>query len=82
MYCSTNITRVIKSTRMRWGRHVAGLRHRTGAYRLSVGRPDGESPLGRRTRRWEENIKTDIRKWEEGMDWINLVQERVKWRAL
>jgi len=57
---STNITRLIKSTTMRWGRHVTCMGHSTGAYRLSVRRPQGERPLGIPRRRWEENIKTDL----------------------
>jgi len=51
---------MIKSTRMRWGWQVTCIRHRTGAYGLWVGRPEGESPIGRNRRRWEDNIKTDI----------------------
>jgi len=43
---STNITRVIKSTTVRWGRHVTGMGQWTGAYRISVGTPKGETPLG------------------------------------
>jgi len=45
---------------MRWGGQVTCIRHRAGAYRLWVGRPEGESPLGRTKSRWEENIKTNI----------------------
>jgi hypothetical protein len=48
-----------------------------------VGRPEGRRPLGRPRRRWEDNIKMDIREvgWED-MNWIDLAQDRDWWRAL
>jgi hypothetical protein len=56
---------------------------RRGAYRALVGKPEGRRPLGRPRRRWEDNIKIDLREvgWG-GMDWINLAQDRDRWRAL
>jgi hypothetical protein len=44
-----------------------------GAYRALVGKPEGRRPLGRPRRRWEDNIKMDLREvgWE-GADWIDL----------
>jgi hypothetical protein len=53
------------------------------AYRLLVGKPEGKRPLGRPRRRWVDNIKMDLLKigWED-VDWIGLVQDRDKWRAL
>jgi hypothetical protein len=56
---------------------------RRGAYRALVGKPEGRRPLGRRRRRWEDNIKMDLREvgWG-GMDWMNLAQDRDRWRAL
>jgi hypothetical protein len=55
---------------------------RRGAYRALVGKPEGRKPLGRPRRRWED-IKMDLREvgWG-GMDWINLAQDRDRWRAL
>jgi hypothetical protein len=53
-----------------------------GVYSVVVGRPDGKRPLGRPRRRWEGNIKMDLR--EIGIDeanWIQLVQDRVQWRS-
>jgi hypothetical protein len=47
------------------------------AYRILVGRPEGEGPLGRPRSRWEDNIKMDLQEvgwW--GMDWIELAQDR------
>jgi hypothetical protein len=55
LYCLQNNIRVIKSRRMRWTGHVA--RTGIGAYRVSVGKPEGKRPLGRPRRRWEDNIK-------------------------
>jgi hypothetical protein len=56
---------------------------RRGAYRALVGKPEGRSPLGRPRRRWEDNIKMDLREvgWE-GADWIYQAQDRDRWRAL
>jgi hypothetical protein len=49
----------------------------TGVYRILVGMPEGKRPLGRRRRRWVDNIKMDIREigWD-GMDWIDVAQNR------
>jgi hypothetical protein len=63
------IVRVIKSRRMRWAGHVARMWEGRGVYRILVGRPEGERPLGRPRRRWEDNIKTDLR--ELGIDGVN-----------
>jgi hypothetical protein len=53
-----------------------------GAYRILVGRPEGRRPLGRPRRRWEDNIKMDLQEVGWGMDWIELAQDRERWRAL
>ena len=48
-----------------------------------VGEPEGKRPLGRRRRRWKDNIKMDLKEMGcEGMDWIDLAQDRDRWRAL
>jgi hypothetical protein len=53
-----------------------------GIYRVLVGRPEGRRPLGRRRRRWEDNIKLDFRETGiDGANWIQLAQDRVQWRA-
>jgi hypothetical protein len=48
-----------------------------------VGKPEGKRTLGKPRRRWEDNIKMDLREmgWG-GMDWIDLAQDRDQWRAL
>jgi hypothetical protein len=54
-----------------------------GAYRILVGRPEGRTPLERPRRRWEDNIKMDLQEVEwGGMDWIDMAQDRDRWRAL
>jgi hypothetical protein len=52
------------------------------AYRILVGNPEGKRPLGRPRHRWVDNIKIDLREigWD-GMDWIDLAQDRDQWRA-
>jgi hypothetical protein len=53
-----------------------------GAYRVLVGRPESKRPLGRPRRRWEDNIKMDLREIRiDGANWIRLAQDRVQWRA-
>ena len=48
-----------------------------------MGKPEGKRPLGRPRCRWEENIKMDIQEVGcEGTDWIDLTQDRDRWRAL
>ncbi|KAJ4443978.1 hypothetical protein ANN_05767 [Periplaneta americana] len=52
------------------------------AYRVLVGRPEGKRPLRRPRRRWEDNIKMDLREvGYDDRDWINLAQDRDRWRA-
>jgi hypothetical protein len=47
-----------------------------------VGRPEGKRPLGRPRRRWEDNIKMNLREIGiDGANWFQLAQDRVKWRA-
>jgi hypothetical protein len=54
-----------------------------GAYRILVGRPEGRRPLGRPRHRWEDNIKVDLQEVEwGGMDWIDMAQDRDRWRAV
>jgi hypothetical protein len=62
------IVRVIK-LRMRWAGHVARMGEGRGVYRVLVGRSEGKRPLGRPRRRWEDNIKIDLR--EIGIDGAN-----------
>ncbi|KAJ4451867.1 hypothetical protein ANN_03345 [Periplaneta americana] len=82
LYSSPDIIRNIKSRRLRWGRHVARMDESRNAYRVLVGRPEGKRPLGRPKRRWEDNIKMDLREvGYDDRDLINLAQDRDQWRA-
>jgi hypothetical protein len=52
-------------------------------YRVLVEKPEGKRPLGRPRRRWEDNIKVDLQQVGcGGMDWIELAQDRDRWREL
>ena len=52
-------------------------------HKVLVGKPEGKRPLGRPRRRWEDNIKMDLQEVEcAGVDWIELAQDRDRWRAL
>jgi len=83
LYCSANIVRVIKSRIMKWVGHVAGMGERRGVYRVLVGKSEGKSLLGRPRRRWEDNIKIDLQEVGcGGMDWIEVAQDKDRWRAL
>jgi hypothetical protein len=75
--------RVIKSRRMRWAGHVARVGERRGVYRVLVGKLEGRRTLGRPRRRWEDNIRMDLREVECGcVDWMELAQDRNRWHAL
>jgi hypothetical protein len=51
----------MKWRRMRWAGHVALMGEKRGAYRILVGRPEGRRPLERPRRRWEDNIKMELK---------------------
>jgi len=56
---------------------------RRDVYRVLVGKPEGKRQLGKPRRRWENNIKMDLQEVGcGGMDWIELPQDRDRWRAL
>ena len=75
LYSLPNIFRGIISRRMRWAGRVAR--------RVLVRKPEGKGPFGRPRRRWEDNIKMYIQEVGcGGMDWIELAQDRDRWRAL
>jgi hypothetical protein len=68
---------------MGWEGHVALMGERRDVYRGLMGKPEGKRPVGKPRLRWENVIKVDLREEEgEGMDWIELAQDRNRWRAL
>jgi hypothetical protein len=82
-YCSPSIVRVIKSTRMRWAGHVARMGERTEVHRGLMGKPNGERPLERPRRRWEDISKADLQVVGfRGVDWIGLAKDTDSWRAI
>ncbi|KAJ4432109.1 hypothetical protein ANN_20724 [Periplaneta americana] len=80
LYSSPDIIRNIKYRRLRWAGYVARMGESRNAYRMLVEMPEGKRPLGRR--RWEYNIKMDLREvGYDDRDWINLAQDRDRRRA-
>ena len=77
LYSSPNIIRNLKSRRLRWAGHVARVEQSRNAHRVLVGKPEGKRPLRMPIRRWEDNIKMDLRKvgCDPG-DWIAIAEDR------
>jgi hypothetical protein len=65
------------------GRKCSTNGEKRNVYRILMGKPEGKRPLGIPRRRWEDNIRMDLREigWG-GMDWIDLAQDRDQLRAL
>ena len=83
LHWSPNIVRAINSKRMRWARHVACMEEGRAIYKVLMGKPEGKIHLGRPRRKWENNIKMALQEVGcGGVDWIDLVQDRDRWRAL
>ena len=75
LYSLPNIVQVVKSRRMGWTGHVARMGEGRGVHRVLVGKPEGKGPLGRPRRRWEDNIKMDLREVggvETGWSWLRI----------
>ena len=83
LYSLPNIVRVLKSRIMGWAGHVARMEEGRGVYRVLMGKPEGKRPLRRPRHRWEDNIKMDLQEVGGGCgDWMELAQDRDRWRAL
>ena len=62
---------------------MARMEEGRGVHEVLLGKPEGKRPLGRPRRRWEDNIKMDLQEVGRGCgDWVELVQDRDRWRAL
>ena len=72
------ITRILFAKHRSW---VACMGEGRGVHWVLVGKPEGKRPLGRPRRRWED-IKMDLREVGVGGDWMELAQDRDRWRAL
>ena len=76
LYSSPKIIRNLKSRRLRWAGHVARM-EQSNAHGVLVGKPEGKRPSGRLRRRWEDNIKMDLREMGCDLrDWIALAENR------
>jgi hypothetical protein len=80
MYGSPNITRVIKSRRVRWTGHAACMGEMRDAYKTLVRKPEQKRPLGRPRHRWEDNTRMNLGEtgWE-GVNWVYMAQGRDQW---
>jgi len=67
---------------MRWAGYVVRMGEGRGVHRILVGKLEGKIPLGRPRRRWEDNIKMDLQEVGGGGDWMELAQDRDRWRTL
>jgi hypothetical protein len=67
---------------MGWAMHEARVGEKRNAYK-TLDKPEGKRPLGRPRHRWEGNIRMDLREigWE-GVDWMQLDEDRGQWRAV
>jgi hypothetical protein len=82
MYASPNIIGVIKSRRMRWVGHVARIGEMRNTFKILFGGPEGMRLFRRPRRRWEDNIRMDLREIGWDVDWIYLAQNMDRWWAL
>jgi len=74
---------MIKPRTMGWAGHVARVMEMRCIFRGLVWKPEGKRPVGKPSRRWEDNIKTDLQELGcGGMDWVELAQDRDRWRAV
>jgi hypothetical protein len=83
LYSSPNIIRQIKSRRLRWAGHVARMREERNVYKVLMGNPEGKRQLVRPGYRWEDGIRMHLGEigWRS-VDWIQLAQDRDRWRAV
>ena len=75
LYSLLNIVRLVKSRKMRLAGHVARMGEGRVVHRVLVGKPEGKRPLGRPRRKWEDNIKMDLREVgevETGWSWLRI----------
>jgi hypothetical protein len=76
VYFSPDFIWVIKPRIMSWAGLVARMGKRRGAYKVLAGRLDGKRSLVRSRSRWGTILNRIFKKWDEGMDWINLARDR------
>ena len=82
MICTAEEISLVIKSRRRWVEHVACMEDMLGAYRILVGRPEENNPLGRPRRRWKMIFNRSSRSVTGAMDWIDLAQDKNRWRAV
>jgi hypothetical protein len=82
LYSSTDIIRQIKSRRMRWAGHVTRMGEGRNLYRVLVGKPEGKNHLKDQGVDGRMESKLTLGSLVAGVEWIYLVQDRDRWRAL
>ena len=75
LYRSPNIVRAIKSRILRWAGHVAIIEEARSAFKILIGKPTGNRPLGRPRRRWEDNVRMDLEEVGNGV--MGLIRLRI-----
>jgi hypothetical protein len=82
LYASPNIIRVIMLRRVRWRKHIECMEEIRNLYKVLVGKPEEKRVLGRRRRRWKDNIRMDFRETGcERVDRMLVANDRDQWRA-
>ena len=81
LYSPANIIRMMES-RMRWARHVACMGDRKGAYRVLMGHFRARDTLEDLNVDGNIILKSIFKKWDRVMDWVDLAQDRDRWRDL
>ena len=73
---------MIKSIRLRWAGHIARIEEGRSAFQILTDKPIGKRSLGRPRRRWEDNIRMDLKEISTNMrNWVDSAQDRDYWRA-
>ena len=83
LYRSPNIVQLNTFRRLIWAGHVARMEEGRNAFKILTGTPTAKIPLGTLRRRWEDNVRMDIK--EIGINtknWVDSAQGRDYWRAL
>ena len=82
LYRSPNIVSVIKSRRLKWAGYVARIEEGRSTFKILKGTLTGRRPLGRPSRRWEDNIRTHLKEIDiNTRNWVDSTQDRDYWRA-
>ena len=76
------IGRVIKSRRLIWAGHAARIEEGRSTFKILAGELTGKRPLGRPRRKWEDNIRVDLKEIDVNRrNWTDSDHERDFWKA-